>query len=51
LITCLISPALITFFLLKISGVPMLEAAMQQKPGWAEYARRVSVFVPWFPKS
>ncbi len=49
-LTLLASPVLITFFLLKISGVPMLEAAMQKKPGWEEYANRVSVFVPWFPK-
>ncbi len=50
LLSWLISPALITFLLLKVSGVPMLEAAMQQKPGWAEYAKRVSVFVPWIPE-
>ncbi len=50
LLTFIMSPALITLFLLKISGIPMLEAAMQQKPGWNDYARRVSVFIPWFPK-
>lgn len=48
-VTWILSPALITFFLLKISGVPMLEKAMQNKPGWSEYAKRVSVFIPWFP--
>jgi steroid 5-alpha reductase family enzyme len=46
----LFSPMLITYFLLKISGVPMLEAAMQNKPGWSEYVKRVPMFVPWFPK-
>ena len=49
LLTLLFSPVLITFFLLKISGVPMLEEAMQKRAGWQEYAARVSVFVPWFP--
>lgn len=50
MLSWLASPALITFFLLKVSGVPMLEVAMQKKPGWEAYARRVSVFVPWFPR-
>ncbi len=49
-LVCLLSPVLITFFLLKVSGVPMLEAAMQKKPGWEAYAKRVSVFIPWFTK-
>ncbi len=48
--TCVFSPVLITVLLLKISGVPMLEAAMQKKDGWDAYASRVAMFVPWFPK-
>jgi steroid 5-alpha reductase family enzyme len=44
------SPVLITLFLLKVSGVPMLEKAMEQRQGWQAYKARVSVFVPWFPK-
>jgi steroid 5-alpha reductase family enzyme len=50
LFTLVSSPILITYLLLKVSGVPMLEKAMSQKPGWAQYASRVSVFIPWFPK-
>ena len=47
LFTFLASPALITFLLLKVSGVPLLEAAMKEKSGWAEYAARVPAFIPW----
>jgi steroid 5-alpha reductase family enzyme len=49
-VTLIASPVLITFFLLKVSGVPLLEAAMKERPGWSEYSRRVSMFIPWFPK-
>jgi len=41
-----VSPLLITFLLLKVSGVPMLERMMEGRPGWAEYRARTSVFVP-----
>ncbi|MFZ2555795.1 MAG: DUF1295 domain-containing protein [Minisyncoccia bacterium] len=47
IVTFLISPALITFLLLKVSGVPMLEKAMEGRPGWAEYKAKTSVFVPF----
>lgn len=46
----IVGPLLITFLLLKVSGVPMLEAKMASHPDFVEYKRRVSVFVPWFPK-
>jgi steroid 5-alpha reductase family enzyme len=45
-----VGPATITLLLLFVSGVPPLEAAMKNRPGYAAYARRTSVFVPWFPK-
>jgi steroid 5-alpha reductase family enzyme len=45
------SPLLMTFLLLKVSGVAMLERTMQQKPGFEEYRRRTRAFFPWFPKS
>ncbi|MBU0903772.1 MAG: DUF1295 domain-containing protein [Firmicutes bacterium] len=44
-----ISPLLLTFFLLKISGVPLLEKKNAKKPGYAEYAAKTSVFVPMPP--
>lgn len=46
----LISPVTITLLLLFVSGVPLLEKAMKERPGYAEYAAKTSVFFPWFPK-
>jgi steroid 5-alpha reductase family enzyme len=46
----ILSPITITFLLVKVSGVPLLEESMKKKPGYLDYARRTSVFVPWFPK-
>jgi steroid 5-alpha reductase family enzyme len=36
---------------MKISGVPLLEKKNRQKPGYAEYAAKTSVFVPMPPKN
>jgi steroid 5-alpha reductase family enzyme len=43
------SPLLMTFLLVRISGVAMLERTMKEKPGYAEYMRRTSAFIPWLP--
>ncbi|HOC80867.1 MAG TPA: DUF1295 domain-containing protein [Bacilli bacterium] len=45
-----ISYIVITSLLLFVSGVPLLEKAFKDRPGFAEYASRVSIFIPWFPK-
>lgn len=45
------APILVTFLLTRVSGVPMLEAAMKKKPDHAAYAARTSAFIPWFPKN
>ena len=48
----IISPILITFLLLRVSGVTMLEKALaDRRPGYREYAQRRSAFIPWFPKA
>lgn len=45
------APVIMTFLLLKVSGVPLLEKSLSQsRPGYAEYVRRTSAFVPWPPK-
>jgi steroid 5-alpha reductase family enzyme len=45
------SPVAMTYLLLRVSGVPLLEAGLRaSRPGYAEYARRTSAFVPWPPK-
>jgi len=49
-LTAVFSPLLITFLLLRVSGVPMLEKKYAGNEEFAEYARRTSVFIPWFPK-
>jgi steroid 5-alpha reductase family enzyme len=47
----LISPVLMTFLLMKVSGVSLLEQRMREsKPEFAEYMDRTSSFVPWFPR-
>lgn len=46
----LISPVLINFLLIKVSGVPMLEEKYKDRPDYQEYIKRTSSFVPWFPK-
>jgi steroid 5-alpha reductase family enzyme len=47
----LLSPLLITFLLLQVSGVTLMEETMDARhPGYAEYKRRVSAFVPWVKK-
>jgi steroid 5-alpha reductase family enzyme len=47
----LASPAVMTLLLLKVSGVAMLERDIgERRPGYREYVRRTSAFLPWFPK-
>lgn len=45
-----VSPILITFLLLKVSGVPLLEKRFEGKPEWEAYKKRTSVFLPLPPK-
>jgi steroid 5-alpha reductase family enzyme len=45
------APLGMTFLLIKISGIPLLEGHLEStRPGYAAYARRTSAFVPWFPR-
>lgn len=46
----ILSPIIITFLLLFVSGVPMLEKAMEGRTGFKEYANRTNKFIPWFTK-
>lgn len=49
--TAVISPAVITFLLIRVSGIPMLEQKLvNSQPGYRDYMARTSVFFPWFPK-
>ncbi len=46
----LISPLVMTWLLRYVSGVPLLEEKLKEKPGFEAYAARTSVFIPWPPK-
>lgn len=45
------SPVLMTWPLLRVSGVAMLERTMSLKPGYEEYVRKTSTIVPRLPKA
>ena len=45
-----LSPLLIDFLLLKVSGIPMLEAKYQNNPEFSAYKERTNAFFPWLPK-
>lgn len=46
-------PALMLFFLFKVTGIPATEAQALKSRGddYREYQRTTSAFVPWFPKA
>ena len=44
------SPLLMTFLLLFVSGVPLLEKKYAGRPDWETYAKRTSKFFPLPPK-
>ncbi len=47
----LISSILMSWLLLKVSGVALLERNLKQhKPGYEDYVKKTSAFIPWFPK-
>jgi steroid 5-alpha reductase family enzyme len=46
----IIGPVTITFLLVKVSGVPMLEDLMREKPEYRVYIEKTSAFFPWFPR-
>jgi len=45
-----ISPIVMTYLLVRVSGVAMLEKTLKEKPGYQAYVDSTSVFIPWFPK-
>jgi steroid 5-alpha reductase family enzyme len=44
------SPIVMTLFLLRVSGVTLLEKTLGTRPGYQEYIHRTSAFIPWFPR-
>ncbi len=51
-ISAVVSPVTITFLLLRVSGIPMLEKKLiKSQPGYRWYMERTSPFIPWFPRN
>ncbi|MBN1328858.1 MAG: DUF1295 domain-containing protein [Candidatus Heimdallarchaeota archaeon] len=48
----IIGPILLTFILLKVSGIPTVEkeGILKGREGYDEYLETTSAFIPWFPK-
>lgn len=47
-----LSPLLLTFLLMRVSGVPLLEEALaERREGYREYMQRTSSFFPWPPRN
>lgn len=42
----LVGPAMISYLIVFVSGVPPVERAFEGRPGWAEYKARTSVLIP-----
>jgi steroid 5-alpha reductase family enzyme len=45
-----VSPILMTYFLVYATGARLTEKYMRGRPGFSEYCSRTSFFVPWPPK-
>jgi steroid 5-alpha reductase family enzyme len=47
----IMAPLIMALLVLKISGVPLLERRLlQTRPGYAQYMRRTSRLLPWWPR-
>jgi steroid 5-alpha reductase family enzyme len=46
----IVSPLLISFLILYVSGITMLEKKYAGNPDFEAYAKRTNAFFPWFPK-
>jgi steroid 5-alpha reductase family enzyme len=48
----LFAPALMTFLLLRVSGVALLEKDIaERRPAYRDYVARTNAFLPWFPRA
>jgi len=45
-----ISPLTITYLLLFVSGIPLLEKPFENNPEFQEYKQTTNALIPWFPK-
>ncbi|MCW2831826.1 MAG: hypothetical protein JWP31_2518 [Aeromicrobium sp.] len=49
-VVALIGPAIMTYSLVNVTGAKLNEKSQRRKPGWDDYARRTSYFIPLPPK-
>jgi steroid 5-alpha reductase family enzyme len=50
-IVMVLPPVLMAWLLMKVSGVPMVEAeSARKRPGYADYMRTTSALIPWPPR-
>ncbi|HEY1037696.1 MAG TPA: DUF1295 domain-containing protein [Candidatus Paceibacterota bacterium] len=49
-VIALIGPVTITFLILKVSGIPMLEKKYEGNADFDAYKKKTNAFFPWFPK-
>ena len=49
-LVALISPLIITYLLLYVSGIPMLEKKWDDNPEFQKYKEQTSPLIPWFPQ-
>ena len=46
----ILSPVIISVVLLKMTGIPLTEQELvKNRPGYSDYVKRTSAFVPWWP--
>lgn len=45
-----VSPVVIAWLLLRVSGIPMLEAKYKDRPEYQDYRKATPAFFPWFPR-
>ena len=48
--TAIVSPLMLTFLLLRVSGITMLEKKYVGNKEFEEYSEKTNAFFPWYPK-
>jgi steroid 5-alpha reductase family enzyme len=46
----LVGPALLSYLIIFVSGIPPIEKTFAQRAGWGDYRQRTSVLIPWFTR-
>lgn len=49
--SAIVSPLMLTFILLKVSGVPLAEKPFENNPEYQQYKRETNTFFPWFARA